>query len=280
MGSATELRDAQRQIWNKFSEGWKAWDAFVMAWLAPAGEAMLDLARLEPGHAVLDVATGTGEPGLSAAARLPRGSVKAVDVAEDMARAASENAARRGLGNFEALSYDGLRLPFPDRSFDAVLCRHGIIFMPDMAAAVRELARVARPGGVVVAAYWLAPERNPWASLPARVIGQTLGLTPPPPDAPGVFRCAAPGLARRLFAEAGLKDVREREVAGEVVFEGTDHFWRFLNEVVAPVASALSKADAAARDRARAALERELTACWKDGRIAFPWAAQATSGVA
>ncbi|MBI4347624.1 MAG: methyltransferase domain-containing protein [Elusimicrobia bacterium] len=279
MGTATEVRDTQRQVWNKFSAGWKAWDEFVMSWLSPAGAAMIEAARVSPESSVLDVATGTGEPGLSAAEVASRGSVQAVDVAEDMVRIAAENAAKRGLKNFQALTYDGLRLPFGDRSFDAVLCRHGIMFMPDPAAGVREFARVCKPGGRVAAAYWLAPERNPWGSLPGKVVIRVLGLTPPPPDAPGIFRCAKPGLVKGLFEQAGLRDVTDRELTGELAYEGFDRFWRFLNDVVAPVASALSKADDAAREKVRAELERELAPFTRAGRVVFPWAAQVTSGL-
>lgn len=279
MATLEDVRDAQRKTWNKFSGGWEKWDAFVMAWLAPAGAAMLELASIGETAAVLDVATGTGEPGLSAARRASRGTVTAVDVAEDMVSIATEKARAQGLANFSARAFDGLRLPFPDGAFDAVLCRHGLMFVPDMAAGAQELARAAKPGGRVAVAAWQGPERNPWGAVPGRVVSRTLGLPPPPPEAPGIFRCAQPGLVRGLLERAGLKDVVERELSGEVVFSGPGHFWEFLNDVVAPVSAALAGADAVKRAAVRAGLETELAGFMAGpDRLALPWAARVTAG--
>lgn len=279
MPSIDDVRDAQRKTWNKFSGGWQKWDAFVMAWLAPAGAALLELAALREASAVLDVATGTGEPGLSAARRASRGTVTAVDVAEDMVRIAEGKARAQGLANFSARAFDGLRLPFPDRAFDAVLCRHGLMFVPDMTAFARELVRAAKPGGRVAVATWQGPERNPWGAVPGRVVSRTLGLPPPPPDAPGIFRCAPPGLVRGLLEGAGLTDVVEREMVGDVVFAGPGQFWEFLGDVVAPVSAALAGADAAAREAVRTGVAAEL-AGFAQGpdRLVLPWAARVTAG--
>ena len=84
-----------------FLSAGKKWDELVLGWLAPFGEAMIRRAKLNEGSHVLDVAAGTGEPGLTAAALVPRGQVTATDLSERMLAAAAENAARRGLRNFE-----------------------------------------------------------------------------------------------------------------------------------------------------------------------------------
>jgi len=159
-----QVRDQQQATWNKFSAGWKKWDDLVLSWIAPVAEALLDSARLTPSSHVLDVASGTGEPGLSAAARVPRGKVTITDLAEKMLRVAEENALRRGLTNVETRQCDAGALPFGDATFDAVTARFGFMFFPDVLGAARELARVARPGARVTAAVWGAPEKNPWAT--------------------------------------------------------------------------------------------------------------------
>jgi ubiquinone/menaquinone biosynthesis C-methylase UbiE len=68
-----QIRDQQRETWDKFSSGWKKWDELVLNWLAPVGQDLIRCAALEDDSNVLDVAAGTGEPGLTAATLVPKG---------------------------------------------------------------------------------------------------------------------------------------------------------------------------------------------------------------
>src|SRR6478735_1594775 len=134
--SLEQIRDQQRETWDRFAAGWRKWDPLVLGWLAPFGEVMLRHAKLREEFRVLDVAAGTGEPGLTAAALVPRGEVTVTDLSQAMLAVAAENAARRGLRNFDTRPCDAGALPFDDASFDAVLCRFGFMFFPDIDAAV------------------------------------------------------------------------------------------------------------------------------------------------
>ncbi|MGC4106966.1 MAG: methyltransferase domain-containing protein [Thermomicrobiales bacterium] len=167
-----QIRDQQHEIWNRFSGGWKKWDGLILRWPAPFGDAMIRNAGLREDSRILDVAAGTGEPGLTAAAHAHRGSVMMTDLSERMLAVATENARRRGLGNIDTRICDADTLPFEDARFDAVLCRFGFMFFPDMSTAAREMARVAKPGARIVAAVWGAPEKIPgqprsWTRSPA-----------------------------------------------------------------------------------------------------------------
>ena len=102
MSSLDQIRDQQQATWDKFSAGWKRWDTLVLNWLAPVGTELLNGAQLRANSYVLDIASGTGEPALSAAARCPEGKVMMTDLAEQMLAIAQENAARRGLRNGSA----------------------------------------------------------------------------------------------------------------------------------------------------------------------------------
>src|SRR5215207_3663452 len=75
MSNLDQIRDQQRETWDRFSSGWKKWDKMVQRWLAPFGNAMIRHANLREDSRVLDVAAGTGEPGLTAAALVPHGLV-------------------------------------------------------------------------------------------------------------------------------------------------------------------------------------------------------------
>ena len=238
-----QIRDQQRDTWDNFSAGWKKWDGLVLGWLAPFGEAMLGRTNLREDSRVLDVATGTGEPGLTAAALAPQGRVVSTDLAERMLKVAAENAASRNLSNFETRACDAGALPFGDASFDAVLCRFGFMFFPDVTAAAREFARVAEPGGRVCAAVWSTPDKNPWATTIMSTIARHVEMPVPPPGSPGLFRCAPAGYMRTLFTDAGLRDVVEEEVSTDMVHDTPEQYWQFMTDIAAPVVAGLAKAD-------------------------------------
>ncbi len=246
-----QIRDQQRDTWDRFSAGWKKWDEMVLGWLAPFGDTMLRHANLQQDSRLLDVTAGTGEPGLTAATRVPRGHVTVTDLSERMLAVAAENAARRGLHNFGTRVCDAGALPFADASFDAVLCRFGFMFFPNMTAAAREFTRVAKPGTRVCAAVWGAPEKNPWATTIMGTIARHVEMPAPPPGSPGLFRCAPEGLMHEMFVEAGLWDVVVEEVSADMIHETPEGYWDFMNDIAAPVVAGLAKADEVTRERIR-----------------------------
>ncbi|CAN7159514.1 class I SAM-dependent methyltransferase [Rhizobium leguminosarum] len=261
-----DIRNQQRETWDKFSAGWKKWDSLVLGWLAPFGDAMLRRANLSSGFSVLDIAAGTGEPGLTAAAAIPDGQVVVTDLSENMLTAAAENAARRGLKNFKTQLCDAGALPFADASFDAVLCRFGFMFFPDIAAAAREMARVAKPGARVCAAVWSVPAKNPWATTVMGTIARHVEM-PPPPGSPGLFRCAADGMMAETFREAGLLDVAEEEVSAMMVHDAPERYWDFMTEIAAPVVAGLSRADTATREKIRREVLELALQSVSDGKV-------------
>jgi ubiquinone/menaquinone biosynthesis C-methylase UbiE len=249
-----KVRDQQQATWNKFATGWKKWDDLVLSWIAPVREALIDDARLQPTSRVLDVASGTGEPGLSAAARIPQGQVVITDLAENMLQIAAEAAARRGLANVETRQADAGALPFPADSFDAVTARFGFMFFPDVLGAAREFARVARPGARVTTAVWGSPEKNAWATTIMGTIAKHVDLPVTPPGAPGLFRCAAAGYMAGVFRAAGLRNVTEREVAVPTDFDDANQYFTFMNDAAAPVVAGMALAGEATRVKIRDAV--------------------------
>ncbi|WP_426979455.1 class I SAM-dependent methyltransferase [Pseudarthrobacter sp. O4] len=249
--SAEQIRDQQRSIWDTFSAGWKKWDVEVLGWHGPFGDALIEEARLRPDSTVLDVASGTGEPGLTAAALVPQGSVTLTDLSEGMLRVAAEKAAARGLANVRTRVSDVGALPFEDGTFDAIFCRFGFMFFPDMTAALQQMVRVAAPGARITAAVWGRAAENPWASLILGTIARHTELPVPPAGAPGLFRCAAQGYMGRIFRDAGLVDVTERKVSTDLVQESPEIYWEFMTDIAAPVVLGLAKADREARELIR-----------------------------
>lgn len=273
-----QIRDQQRQTWDKFSSGWKKWDELVLSWLAPVGQELIRSAGLRETSNVLDVAAGTGEPGLTAASRVPKGMVTVTDLSDRMLEVAGENAARRGIKNFQTRQCDAGALPFPDNSFDAVLCRFGFMFFPDVAVSVKEFVRVAKPGARICTAVWDVPDKNPWATTVMGTISKHVEMPTPPPGAPGLFRCATPDYMETAFRKGGLKDITVKTVAGDLTFKTAEEYWSFMTEIAAPVVAGLAKANEPTRKKIEATVLELARKTSPDGKPRLPWSASVISG--
>jgi len=274
-----QIREQQKQTWNKFSSGWRKWDDFTMNWLKPMGEEIIRSLQLKETDTVLDLAAGTGEPGLSIAKIVKNGKVVITDLSEGMLEVARDNAARKGLSNVETLTCDVCELPFEDASFDAVSCRLGFMFFPDMEMAAREMMRVLKPGGRLATAVWGQPDKNVWITAIMRNINKHMEVPTPPPGAPGMFRCAQPGFLADLLRKSGLKNVSEREVTGKLNAGSNDQYWNFMNEVAAPVVAAMSKADAATKEKIKREVFELVDQKYPDKKAALDCGALVISGV-
>ena len=142
--STTDQPGAERfQLSLEAAELYEA--RFVPAIFAEWAPRLADIADVRPGHEVLDVACGTGIVARVVADRQGGdGRVVGVDLNPGMLAVA-----RRERPDLDWRQADVGALPFPDRSFDRVLCQMALMFFPDRSAALREMARVIRPGGVV-----------------------------------------------------------------------------------------------------------------------------------
>lgn len=240
-----EIREQQKRSWNKFSGGWKKWDTLTMDFLKPMGDEIINLLKPSGTNKILDIAAGTGEPGLTIATMLEGGMVTITDLSEEMLIIAKENASRRDINNIETIACDVCELPFADNSFDAISCRFGFMFFPDMQLAANEMARVLKPGGRIATAVWNIPEKNFWVTAIMGTINKNMELPAPPTGAPGMFRCAKPGLIVSLFEKAGLKNCIEKEVVSKINCGTTETYWNMMTEIGAPIVAALNKADEA-----------------------------------
>jgi SAM-dependent methyltransferase len=189
---------------------------------------MLDLAGLQPGMHVLDLATGRGEPALRAAARVgPQGSVLGIDLSGAMLRMARETADRDGLTNVDLREGNAESLDdIPRNHFHAATVRWGLMYMQAPVAALAIARRALVSAGVLVAALWVEPERASFFTMPRRLLERYRSLPAPDPEAPGMFRYADLEWVVRDFNRAGftldhVEDMEvpifEAETAGEAV---------------------------------------------------------------
>ena len=246
-----DIRDKQRTTWNKFSGGWKKWNDYTMEFLKSSGEAIINELNIQKTDNVLDIASGTGEPAITIAGIAEEGKVTATDLAQQMLEIARENADQKALTNFETIVADVSDLPFADNSFDKVSCRMGFMFFPDMQLAANEMFRVLKPGGRIATSVWFNPEKNLWMTGLMAIIKKNIETPPQNPDAPSMFRCATPGLMKSLFEKAGFKNINEKEISGKTVYPDFEFFWTMMNEVAAPIVSALNNADEETRRKVK-----------------------------
>lgn len=260
---------SQRRDWTEAAAGWRKWWGHFEAIAGPVGDRLIQLAAIRAGHRVLDVATGIGEPALTAARLVgPGGRVVGTDISPGMLEVAWERAAELGLGNVEFHEMDAEALDLPESSFDAVLCRFGLMFLPDVDRALVGIRRLLVPGGRFAASVWGPPERVPMNSVTFGAIARVLELPPPAPGTPGLFSLAdADALAGKLRA-AGFAEVETETLLVQAEFDSLGEFILFVQEVAAPIKNLL--ADESPERRAqvwRAVGEANEQFVGSDGRL-------------
>ena len=149
------LEDAKKKAATTYNAASDHYDHPANTFWGRYGRRTVERLGLAPGARVLDVCCGSGASAIPAAEVVgPGGSVVGVDLAENLLELARAKAEKRALENIDFQSGDLTNLPFPDDSFDAVVCVFGIFFVPDMEAALRELKRVVRPAGRLAITTW------------------------------------------------------------------------------------------------------------------------------
>lgn len=219
--------------WRASAFYWQKHANTIRTIFAPVTRALIEDANIMEGEAVLDVAGGAGEPSLTIADVVgPTGSVTYTDAVQEMVAAAEIESHRRGLKNISFKQCSAQSLPFESQSFDAVVCRLGVMFFPDPVAALREMLRVTKHDGVIALAVWGKSELNPFSYAITSVVGRYFDLTAEAdPNAPGAFRFAEPGSLTRILAEAGAGDIRERVLKFNIAAPiSLEQFWEMRSE--------------------------------------------------
>jgi SAM-dependent methyltransferase len=253
------FREKLRQEWTdeQTVAAWRKWHTQLSAFSRGATDAVLEAAQLRPGMKVLDLASGVGDPALAIAEAVgPSGHVTATDLGPRMIGYAEELARAKGLRNIEFRVADVEALSFPDRSFDVVSCRFGVMFFPEQVKAFRECRRVLKSGGRVSFVAWGKREQL-FLTATIGVLMKYVEAPPPDPDAPHAFMFGERGLLESRLKAAGFADVREevRTVIGR--WDGSpEDYWQQFTEVAAPFRPLIAELTPETRAKA----EREIFA--------------------
>ena len=224
------------------SERWKAKSA-AMGQLVT--DALVEYAQPTLGMKVLDLASGTGEPAISLAARVgPDGHVTALDLSADLLEIAAERARIRGLTNFKTQQADAQSLPFPDETFDLATSRFGVMFFPDPLMALRDLRRVLRPGARACFLVWGPFEQPYWQSMMG-VVHRHVGGPLLPPGGPDPFKFSAPGSLSEVLRKAGFAAVEEEAKTLPWTWPGSvEEVWEQAQAVAVPFRPMLERVPA------------------------------------
>jgi len=237
-------RRVQRYGWDKASG---AYEQYWSRQLAPAQTRLLELADLEPGERVLDIACGTGLVTFPAARAVgPGGRVVGTDLSQEMVNRAADEARALGVGHATFERMDAEDLQVPPESFDVALCALGLMYVPDPLKALTEMLRVVRPDGRAVVAVWGARNRCGWAEIfpivDRRVASEVC---------PMFFQLGTGDLLRHTMEGAGFGDVHVDRILTTLEYESPDDAVGAAF-VGGPVALAYSRFDDAVRDEVHA----------------------------
>ncbi len=266
---SVEFRGTQRQQWDSAATGWRRWSELIDGAASAISERLVELAGVEPGSRVLDVAAGYGEPSLTAArAAGPEGSVTATDISAEMIAFGRERAAAAGLATIDFVESDAASLEFPENSFDAALSRWGIIFEPDGEAAAARVRGFLEPGARMAISSWGPPDRVPFLAIPMRTAMERLQVPPPPPGTPGpLSRPTAEALAGLLEA-GGFSDVEVEEANVSFEWQSPEEFTTFIREIAPPITAIIDPHPQEVQDETWAAItEASRQAAADDGAV-------------
>ncbi|MEA2201027.1 MAG: hypothetical protein QOI89_1623 [Solirubrobacteraceae bacterium] len=266
-------------MWNGVAPGWETNAQFVDGQLASATEKLLDAAGIAEGNAVLDVGAGPGGAGLAAAERVGHGgSVVLSDVAAEMVAVAARRA--RAVPQVSTAVFDQSEIAAEDGHFDAVISRHGLMFVEDAVGAVQEAVRALRPAGRYAAMTWAPRDLNPWLGLILDAVAEQFGVPFPPPNIPGPFSLDDAVLLKSVLQDGGLMDVQVETISTPMHAASLEDWWERVPRLAGPLAIALAGMEPAVREEiAQRALSSGANASRHEGeQIVFAGAVLIGSG--
>lgn len=248
-----------RQQWEGAAPGWAKWEATIDTWMEPVTEVMLGMAGVDAGARVLDLASGAGSQTLRAARRVGgQGQVVASDISATMLQHLRDNASAAGLSNVTTLPGAAEDLDLAAESFDAVICRLGLMLFADPARALRAVRRALRPGGKLAAVVFTTPAANSFMATPMQILLRHAGKAPPRPGQPGIFALGAPGVVEELLAGSGYVAVERRTLAAPLRMPAATDALTMMQEAFGAYRAVVSDSPEAVREAAWAEVGQTL----------------------
>jgi SAM-dependent methyltransferase len=278
---APEFRNKQRDQWNVAAGGWRRWSELIDNAAGAVSDRLVELAGIAPGHRVLDVACGYGEPSLTAARAVgPDGSVTAADISAQMLAYGRERAAATGAANIEFIESGVQDLDFPAASFDAAVSRWGIIFDPDGEGAAARVRGFLKPGARFAISSWGTPDEVPFLSIAMRTAMQKLDVPPPPPGTPGPLSRPTPDALGGLLEGGGFSGVETERTEVSFTWASAQEFTTFVREIAPPISSMIDPHPPEVQEATWNAITDAVREHAGDGEVSFTNVVLLASGAA
>lgn len=232
-----QYKEAERQSWDSVAAGWQKWWQTVEKSAQKVSDRLIELAEIKPGQRVLDIATGIGEPAITAARIVGKmGQVTATDISANMLSFAKQRAISSGLQ--DAIKFkegDIETIDLVSSSFDAVLCRWGLMFLPDLSAGLSNIYRSLIEGGHFASAVWASPDQDTLSATTMNIVIKETNSKPPAPGTPGPFSLSDENNLKNSFITSGFKDLVTERMNVSFDFESPDDFTDFITETAGPL---------------------------------------------
>ena len=213
--------------YDNAAPGWQKWWKTIESATEGVSKRLVELAEIKPGSKVLDIATGIGEPALTAAKQVGKtGEILAIDISPQMLSFAKQRAISLGLQDVvEFKEGDAETIDLPSSTFDAALCRWGLMFFPNPKAGLSNIYRSLVKGGHFAAAVWATPDKVPFISVPMNIVlKETNSL---PQGTPGPFSMSDQNNLKKFYEDSGFMHHIIERINVVSDFDSTDDFTAF-----------------------------------------------------
>lgn len=238
-----EFKINQKNSWDSVAAGWQNWWKTIEDGAQTVSDKMVELAQIRAGQRVLDIATGIGEPAITAGKIVGKeGHITATDISPEMLAIGQERAKSLGLQDFmEFVQSDAENLKLQaDDKFDAILCRWGLMFLPNLDTALSNIHNKLVSEGRFAAAVWSEPSKVPFISLSMDTARKHLGALPGQ-GLPGPLSLADVDSLKKSFHNAGFVDIHTEKIPVTFDFDSAEDYTKFNQDIVAPIRTILSK---------------------------------------
>ena len=237
-----KFKSMQRQGWDSVAEGWKKWWKVIEESAQVVSDRIIELAGIQQGSRVLDIATGIGEPAVTAARKVgATGKVTAIDLSPGMLALASKRAQENGLSEIiEFREADAESLKLSLSNFNAIVSRFGLMFMPDLDNALKSMRDALVPEGRLAAAVWSTADKVPAFLLALEIVMKETGSQPPPAGTPGPFSLADTSVLRQKFENVGFHDVKIEKGTVNFKLPSPEEYVDFVRSTAAPLGAMMA----------------------------------------
>jgi ubiquinone/menaquinone biosynthesis C-methylase UbiE len=261
----------QRQSWDNVARGWKKWWKTFEKDAQKVNERLVELAEIKQGDRVIDIATGIGEPAITAAKKVGvEGYVLATDISPQMLAIAKERAVSLGLQNIvefkevDAEKILDLQQQQPLSPFAAVLCRWGLMFFPNLASTLTNIYKLLSSGGRIAAAIWSEPAKVPKLYTAIDIVTQKLGISSTTAYAHyneilSPFSLANINIVNKALVDAGFKDIHTEYLNITFEFLSAEDYTDFAKQIIAPINNLLANETEKRKEEIWKAVTEEVT---------------------